>query len=104
MVAHERRLRTGRTSDVCGDECPHAEAPTLWSEAIAMFGPRARELTFLRSRANEFSRRSKAAGGAREPVGEPADTRHATNRRRERQEHHERVAPSTAIRAVEFGS
>jgi len=51
MVAHERRLRTGRTGDVCDDECPHVEARTLWAEALAAFGERARELSFLRSRA-----------------------------------------------------
>jgi hypothetical protein len=50
MVAHERRLRTGRTTDACDDECPHAEAPALWAEALATFGTRAQELTFLRSR------------------------------------------------------
>ena len=65
MVAHERRLRTGSTSDVCDDECPHAEARALWSEAIAIFGSRAHELTFLRSRANESSRCSKAGTSAR---------------------------------------
>jgi hypothetical protein len=52
MVAHERRLRTGGTSDMCDDECPHVEARALWTEAAATFGPRASELTFLRSRAN----------------------------------------------------
>jgi hypothetical protein len=51
MVAHERRLRTGRTGDVCDDECPHVKARTLWAEALAAFGERARELSFLRSRA-----------------------------------------------------
>jgi hypothetical protein len=51
MVAHERRLRSGQTTDVCDDECPHVEARTLWAEAMAMLGPRANELTFLRSRA-----------------------------------------------------
>jgi hypothetical protein len=51
MVAHERRLRTGRTGDVCDDECPHVEARPLWAEALAAFGERARELSFLRSRA-----------------------------------------------------
>jgi hypothetical protein len=50
-VAHERRLRSGLTSDRCDDECPHAEATTLWKEASALLGPRASELTFLRSRA-----------------------------------------------------
>jgi len=51
MVAHERRLRFGRTGDVCDDECPHVEARTLWVEALAAFGDRAHELSFLRSRA-----------------------------------------------------
>ena len=51
MVAHERRLRAGRTAGTCDDECPHVEAPALWAEALATFGPRAVELTFLRSRA-----------------------------------------------------
>jgi hypothetical protein len=55
MVAHERRLRTGRTTDACDDECPHDEARTLWTEAMATLGPRASELTFLRSRANDLS-------------------------------------------------
>jgi len=49
MVAHERRLRAGKTSDTCDDECPHAEARVLWPEAVAAFGARSRELTFLRS-------------------------------------------------------
>ena len=52
MVAHERRLRAGRTIDACDDECPHVEARVLWTEALATLGPRAAELTFLRSRAN----------------------------------------------------
>ena len=55
MVAHERRLRTGRTTDACDDECPHSEARALWTEALATLGPRASELTFLRSRANGVS-------------------------------------------------
>jgi hypothetical protein len=59
MVAHERRLRAGGTSDRCTDECPHAEAPALWAEALATFGGRAGELTFLRARA---MRSAPAAG------------------------------------------
>ena len=51
MVAHERRLRTSTAGDVCDEECPHAEARTLWQEAVTAFGERAQELTFLRSRA-----------------------------------------------------
>jgi len=59
MVAHERRLRTGRTIDACDDECPHIEARALWTEALAALGPRASELTFLRSRANGLLRRRR---------------------------------------------
>jgi hypothetical protein len=55
MVAHERRLRAGRTGDRCHEECPHAEARDLWSEAVATFGERAEELTFLRSRAEDMA-------------------------------------------------
>jgi hypothetical protein len=81
MVAHERRLRTGRTSDVCDDECPHVEARSLWAEAVAAFGERAHELSFLRSRATsaargiadavaERSRESGRAGSGRSADGE----------------------------------
>ena len=49
MVAHERRLRTRRASDECDDECPHVDAQSLWREAVAIFGPRAARLAFLRS-------------------------------------------------------
>jgi hypothetical protein len=51
MVAHERRLRSGYANDRCDDECPHVEARALWAEAVEVLGPRASELTFLRSRA-----------------------------------------------------
>ena len=51
MVAHERRLQSGHTTDVCDDECAHVEARTLWAETVAMLGARAHELMFLRSRA-----------------------------------------------------
>jgi hypothetical protein len=56
MVAHERRLRTSPAVDECDEECPHAEARMLWSDAVAVFGPRARELTFLRTRATREAR------------------------------------------------
>ena len=102
MVAHERRLRTGRGTEVCDDECPHAEARTLWSEARTTFGSRAHELTFLRSRANESGRRSRAGAAPREPVSEAADT--ASNRTREKQKHGARVASSNGIPAVELSS
>jgi hypothetical protein len=48
MVAHKRRLRADRSS-VCDDDCPHVEARALWTEAVATFGARAYELSFLRS-------------------------------------------------------
>lgn len=49
MVAHERRLRSGHAGEVCTEDCPHAEAGLLWSDAVATFGDRALELTFLRT-------------------------------------------------------
>jgi hypothetical protein len=72
MVAHERRLRAGTTSDACDDECPHAQARELWSEAVAAFGVRAQELTFLRSRA-QTTRRSLNTTGSARPRAEAAD-------------------------------
>jgi hypothetical protein len=51
MVAHERKIRVKQTEEVCDEECPHAEARALWPEAVETFGDRARELTFLRTRA-----------------------------------------------------
>ena len=62
MVAHERRLRVGATTDACDDECPHAEARVLWAEAVAAFGARAHELAFLRSR-GQGSRRPVSPSG-----------------------------------------
>ena len=53
MVAHERRLRAGPTRDSCDEECAHAEARALWTEAVATFGARAQDLTFLRARAQD---------------------------------------------------
>jgi hypothetical protein len=102
MVAHERRLRTGQTSDLCDDECPHAEARALWSEAVVMFGSRAHELTFLRSRANASNCRSRASGAVRQPISEVADTGHVSSRARERHGHRAVAASSNAIRPVEL--
>jgi hypothetical protein len=68
MVAHERRLRAASAGDGCDDECPHAEAQALWSEAVAVFGARAEELTFLRSRARRSrgpANRTPSGGGSR---------------------------------------
>ena len=80
MVAHERRLRSGQTTDACDDECPHVEARALWTKVSAVLGPRANELTFLRSRANESTRRSKAGAAAREPMAEAADDGYPSSR------------------------
>jgi len=63
MVAHERRLRGGVQSDACDDDCPHADARGLWLEAVATFGARAHELSFLRSRGQQ-PRRSVSHPGS----------------------------------------
>ena len=49
MVTHDRRIRASRTPIQCDEDCPHAEASALWSEALATLGERAHELEFLRS-------------------------------------------------------
>ena len=46
MVAHERARRVNG----CDDECPHVDARVLWREAARLFGVRAGELRFVRSR------------------------------------------------------
>jgi hypothetical protein len=74
MVAHERRLRSGQTSDSCGDECPHVEARALWAEVSAMLGPRANDLTFLRSRAMGASVVSDQLATSANSVSQEADT------------------------------
>jgi hypothetical protein len=48
MVTHERRLRTMPQGEHCDEDCPHADAPTLWGEARSAFGARASRLSFLR--------------------------------------------------------
>ena len=80
MVAHERRLRTGRTADMCDEECPHVEARSLWAQALATFGPRANELTFLRSRAVGTSRQSEKLIAPTNAVSEAADVVHRPSR------------------------
>ena len=82
MVAHERRLRTGRTTDACDDECPHDEARTLWTEAMATLGPRASELTFLRSRANGLLPAAEKVVTRPNVVSQAADAASRTNRKR----------------------
>ena len=96
-VAHERRLRAGRTDDSCDDECPHAEARALWSEAVATFGPRAQELAFLRSRASASVRRSHAGPAATEPMSEAADSDRRSRRPREPQRRRTALAASSGV-------
>jgi hypothetical protein len=79
MVAHERRLRSGSTSDACNDECPHADARTLWSEALEAFGVRANELGFLRSHALAAAGRGPDAA-RRESPAELAEWTHRSRR------------------------
>jgi hypothetical protein len=82
MVAHERRLRTGRTIDACDDDCPHVEARALWTEALATLGPRASELTYLRSRANGVLPPLQEVVTATAVVSLAADGGSRTNRKR----------------------
>ena len=84
MVAHERRLRSGRTADTCDDDCPHVQARTLWSEALAALGPRARELTFLRSRAKGASQLQEEVVAPATAVSQAADTATPSSTTRER--------------------
>jgi hypothetical protein len=80
MVAHERKIRAGRAEEMCDEDCPHAEARTLWIEALDTLGDRAQELSFLRTRALGSSKPvedlvpfadvlSEAADGGRRPTG-----------------------------------
>lgn len=48
MVLHNRRAGALR-ADRCDHDCPHAEARSLWTEAVIVFGHRAHELGFLRT-------------------------------------------------------
>ena len=47
MVKHLRVLRSRDAQ--CAEDCPHDDAASLWTVAQETFGPRARELAFLRS-------------------------------------------------------
>lgn len=80
MVAHERRLRTARADGACDDDCAHVEARTLWAEAVAMFGDRAAELRFLRSRANGAVEREASLVAFVPPRSESADAQRLSNR------------------------
>jgi hypothetical protein len=78
MVAHERKIRAGR-EEVCDEECPHAEARTLWVEAREVFGDRAQQLTFLRSRAAVESRHSEELVASVDVMSEAADRGRRSN-------------------------
>ena len=87
MVAHERRLRFGHTTEVCDEDCPHVEARTLWAEVSATLGPRAGELTFLRSRALNISASSNQLAASARRVSQqagspPSRTARAASERR----------------------
>jgi hypothetical protein len=47
MVIHLRSSESRHASQ-CEDDCPHDEAPALWSAACEIFGDDAYELPFLR--------------------------------------------------------
>ena len=93
MVAHERRLRSGRAGDVCDDECPHAEARTLWAEALAALGERAHELPFLRSRGRTRAEPTPHAAARPSTGAEPADNDQPPYRDRERADRDPRIRP-----------
>jgi hypothetical protein len=47
MVAHQRPADTTRITR-CDDDCPHAEARSLWQEAVDVLGDGAERMAFLR--------------------------------------------------------
>ena len=73
MVAHERKIRAGRADAACDEECPHAEARTLWIEALEVFGDRAQELTFLRARATAVAEPDEELVSSAVVLSEAAD-------------------------------
>ena len=79
MVAHDRKIRAGRAEEVCDEECPHAEARALWVEALEVFGDRAQELTFLRSRAVVASEASQEFVVSANVMSEAADRGRRSN-------------------------
>ena len=79
MVAHDRKIRAGRAGEVCDEECPHAEARALWVEALEVFGGRAQELTFLRSRAIVGSEPPEELVAPADVVSEAADRGRRSN-------------------------
>src|SRR5688572_11079189 len=47
MVAHQRPADTARGIR-CDEDCPHAEARSLWREVVDLFGDYAEQMGFLR--------------------------------------------------------
>ena len=47
MVAHQRPTDTTRLTR-CDDDCPHAEARSLWQEAVDVLGDGVEQMGFLR--------------------------------------------------------
>jgi hypothetical protein len=81
MVAHERALRARRQGAACDDACPHVEARTLWTEAVATYGARARELAFLRSRATGATRPAPSTAAPATASAEEANDASLARRR-----------------------
>ena len=73
MVAHNRRLASGRVDDECGEECAHSEARALWSEALNTFGDRAHEFSFLRASATGSAARTSDTWRQATILRQPAD-------------------------------
>jgi hypothetical protein len=96
MVSHERRLRAGTTSDHCDDDCPHAEARRLWSDAVATFGARAQELIFLRARAQDTRPMVSTAGSTNQHAAAAEHPRRRAPELRARRTTGSSVASATA--------
>ena len=77
MVTHERRLRAGPGEEACEEDCPHVDARALWPEALEAFGPRAHDLTFLRSRATAAPESPAIAAPGSEGSKKTDDDRHS---------------------------
>lgn len=99
MVAHERRLRSGHTTEVCDEDCPHVEARTLWAEVSAMLGSRAGELTFLRSRALNTAATSNRLAASANTAWQRADSPRLSRTARTASERPSRSSTDSADRS-----
>src|SRR5687767_5006205 len=68
MVAHQRPTDTARVTR-CDDDCPHAEARSLWQEAVDVFGDGAEQMRFLRLQGAGTHHFPVPAGDVREMRG-----------------------------------